>query len=117
MVYEGKRFRKIEIDTEKEVFLIDGEDITDNCEWLQITFDGGKVTYESRMFGQSFFSDLREYLDDNAEREKRKTAEENRKAIRAAFIEAFNLYGKLGKLKDAPNGSSNDSDKNGENRR
>lgn len=103
MVYEGKRFRKIEIDTEKEIFLIDGEDITDNCEWLQITFDGGKVTYESRMFGSGYFSNLREYLDNNAEKERLKTAEEVRKSLMAAFVEAFDLYGKLidAKLIDA----------------
>lgn len=103
MKYEGKSFRKIEIDTEKEIFLIDGEDITDNCEWLQITFDGGKVSYESRLFGSSSFSDLKEYLDNNAERERIKTAEETKKALMAAFIEAFDLYNKL---KDASTDAS-----------
>ena len=103
MKYEAKHFRKIEIDTEKGIFLIDGEDITENCEWLQITFNRGKVSYEAKMFGMDSISKEADERDTKRAKELIDKQEALEFVLLNALLKAFDMYEKI---KDAPENAS-----------
>ena len=104
MKYEARRFRKIEIDTEKGIFLIDGEDIAEDCEWLQITFNGGMVKYEAKMYGVDSISKEAEEREARLAKEFIEKQEALELVFQNALLKAFGVYEKLkdASKEDAP---------------